>query len=176
MGGWLQDFWEGLGSDFTSVPGPAAAARVSLRLLLAAILGGLIGFQRERVGKAAGLGTHMLVALASALIVMLPEQAGLTSADLSRVMQGLVTGIGFLGAGVILKLSEERQIKGLTTAATIWLTAGLGMAVGLGRLLLAVLGTGLALIILFTHRRLADWLERETGRPPPPPDQVRKAP
>jgi putative Mg2+ transporter-C (MgtC) family protein len=176
VGGWWQDFWEGLGSDFAGLPEPAAAARIGLRLLLAAILGGLIGLQRERVGKAAGLGTHMLVALGSALIVMLPEQAGLTSADLSRVMQGLVTGIGFLGAGVILKLSEQREIRGLTTAATIWLTAGLGMAVGLGRLLLAVLGTGLALIILFTHKRLVDWLEGEKGRQPPSPDQGRKAP
>ena len=108
--------------------------------------GGLLGFQRERVGKEAGLRTHMLAALGTAFFVMIPYQAGMPLADLSRVLQGVITGMGFLGAGTILKRPEEEHIEGLTTAVGLWLTAAVGCAAGMGRE--ASLGTVLAFIIL----------------------------
>jgi putative Mg2+ transporter-C (MgtC) family protein len=116
--------------------------------LLAAMLGGLIGYQRERVGKEAGLRTHMLVALGAALYILVPQQAGIESADLMRVLQGLVAGIGFLGAGTIVKHSTVGKVQGLTTAASIWLTSAIGVAVGLGREATAVVSTILAFLIL----------------------------
>jgi putative Mg2+ transporter-C (MgtC) family protein len=128
--------------------------QIVVRLLLAALLGGLLGFQRERVGKAAGLRTHMLVALGSAVFVLIPYQAGMSLADLSRVLQGVIAGIGFLGAGTILKQQEPERIHGLTTAAGLWLTAAVGIAAGMGREASAVLGTVLAFIILSLLPRL----------------------
>jgi len=95
----------------------------------------------------------MLVALGSALFVLVPQQAGLTGSDLSRVIQGIVSGIGFIGAGSILKLTDRAEVKGLTTAAGLWLTCAIGVAVGLGREGSAVLGTVLTLLILtLVHR------------------------
>jgi putative Mg2+ transporter-C (MgtC) family protein len=117
-------------------------------MLLATLLGGLLGYQRERQGKAAGFRTHMLVALGSAFFVLIPLQAGMPMADLSRVLQGLIAGIGFLVAGTILKQQAPEQIHGLTTAAGLWLTAAVGVAVGLGREASAVLGAVLAFVIL----------------------------
>jgi putative Mg2+ transporter-C (MgtC) family protein len=142
------EVWRGLQEDFSDLPGAAEVTKIVMRLLLAALLGGLVGMQRERVGKAAGLRTHMLVALGSAFFVLIPDQAGMQLADLSRVLQGILTGIGFLGAGTILKRNKEEEIHGLTTAAGLWLTAAVGIAAGLGREASAVLGTVLALIIL----------------------------
>ena len=86
----------------------------------------------------------MLVALGAALFVLVPQQAGVTAADMTRVLQGLVAGIGFLGAGAILKKGDEGEIEGLTTAAGIWLTAAIGIAAGMGREASAVLSTVLA--------------------------------
>jgi putative Mg2+ transporter-C (MgtC) family protein len=146
--------WRGIQADFSDLPGMAEVSQIVVRLLLAALLGGLLGFQRERVGKAAGLRTHMLVSLGSALFVLIPYQAGMMLADLSRVLQGIITGIGFLGAGAILKQHEPEQIHGLTTAAGLWLTAAVGIAVGMGREASAVLGTVLAFIILSLLPRL----------------------
>jgi putative Mg2+ transporter-C (MgtC) family protein len=117
-------------------------------MLLATVLGGLLGYQWGRQGKEAGLRTHMLVALGSAFFVVIPLQAGMSMGDLSRVLQGLIAGIGFLLAGTILKQQAQGQIHGLTTAAGLWLTAAIGVAVGLGREASAVLGTVLAFIIL----------------------------
>lgn len=99
-------------------------------------------------GKPAGLRTHMLVTLGTAVFVLACSGVGMSSDGLSRVIQGIVTGIGFLGAGSILKLNNERDIQGLTTAAGIWMTAAIGVAVGLGSLGVAVLSTVFTLIIL----------------------------
>jgi putative Mg2+ transporter-C (MgtC) family protein len=137
--------WQELVSGF---PGNVEAARIAVRLLAATILGGILGFQRAEAGKAAGMRTCMLVTLGAALVVLLPQLTGMSSADLSRIIQGILTGIGFIGGGVILKLSEQHQIVGVTTAASIWLTATVGIATGAGRLGLAVVGTILAFIIL----------------------------
>ena len=140
--------WRGIQADFADVPGIAEVTQIVVRLLLAALLGGLVGFQRERRGKAAGLRTHMLVALGAAFFVLIPAQAGMPLADLSRVLQGIITGVGFLGAGTILKRQASEEIEGLTTAAGLWLTAAVGSAAGMGRETSAVLGTVLALIVL----------------------------
>jgi putative Mg2+ transporter-C (MgtC) family protein len=105
----------------------------------------------------------MLVALGAALFTLVPLEAGIGVADLSRVIQGIVTGIGFLGAGTILQLSEQRQVRGLTTAASIWMTAGVGMAVGAGWLWPALLGTAATLVVLYVVNVLEEWFKG--GRP-----------
>jgi putative Mg2+ transporter-C (MgtC) family protein len=143
-----QEVWKSVQADFADLPGIVAITQLMLRMLLATLLGGLLGYQREHHGKAAGLRTHMLVALGSAFFVLIPLQAGMPLADLSRVLQGLLAGIGFLVAGTILKQQAPEQIHGLTTAADLWMTAAIGVAVGLGRAASAVLGTVLAFIIL----------------------------
>jgi putative Mg2+ transporter-C (MgtC) family protein len=153
------EVWQGIYTDFADLPGVREVTQLLLRLGLAAGLGGLLGFQRELVGRAAGLRTHMLVALGSAFFVIVPIQAGMSIADLSRVLQGLTAGIGFLGAGTILK--RDGQIEGLTTAASLWLTAAIGIAAGMGREMSAVLGTGLAFIIL----ALMPWIAPQSHRP-----------
>ena len=131
-----------------SFPDAAESARVTIRLIAAALLGAVVGIERERTGKAAGLRTHMLVSLSSALFVLAPLEAGMSQADVSRIIQGVAAGIGFLGAGAILKLDAEREIRGLTTAAGIWMTAAVGVAAGMGRLGLAAIAVALGWIIL----------------------------
>src|SRR5688572_31193834 len=108
-------------NDLFDLPGWTELFRVTIRLVVAVILGGLLGLQREREGKAAGLRTHMLVALGAALFTIAPLEAGMSFENLSRVVQGIATGIGFLGAGTILKGREQHEIQGLTTAAGVWL-------------------------------------------------------
>ena len=137
-----------MASEFSDVPDLAQATRIVVRLTLAALLGGLLGLERENKGKAAGVRTHMLVAMGAALFVLIPQQAGILPADLSRVIQGVVAGIGFLCAGSILKSEDEDRVRGLTTAAGMWLTAAIGMAAGLGREATAVISTALALAVL----------------------------
>jgi putative Mg2+ transporter-C (MgtC) family protein len=142
---------------------PDVRQMVSLvtRLLTAMILGALVGAQRESIGKPAGLRTHMLVAMGSALFVLAPLEFGMNSDGLSRVIQGLVTGIGFLGAGAILKLQEQREIEGLTTAAGIWMTAAIGIAAGLGRWGLALVCTILTWITLSIIGRVEMWMNEK---------------
>lgn len=118
-----------------------------LRLVLAAFLGGLIGFQREWTGKVAGLRTHVLICLGSALFTILSIYA-FPGGDPSRIAAGLVTGIGFIGAGVILHRTGG-GVVGLTTAATIWAVAGIGMASGAGEYIIAAGAAVLTLLVLF---------------------------
>jgi putative Mg2+ transporter-C (MgtC) family protein len=148
MDNWLISFWNAVREYLTDVPSLAQLGRLVMRLMLAAILGGLLGFERQHKGKAAGVRTHMLVALGSALFVLVSQQYEMSNADLSRVVQGILTGIGFIGAGAILKMTEQGQVRGLTTAASIWLTAAVGTAAGLGKGFSAIIGTVLALVIL----------------------------
>jgi putative Mg2+ transporter-C (MgtC) family protein len=126
---------------------------VLIRLTAATLLGAVIGIQRERAGKPAGLRTHMLVTLGTAVFVLACGGVGMSSDGLSRVIQGIVTGIGFIGAGSILKLSEQRDVQGLTTAAGVWMTAAVGVAVGLGSLGVALLSTVFTLFILSFSKR-----------------------
>jgi putative Mg2+ transporter-C (MgtC) family protein len=135
-------------AEFSDATDVEQITRILLRLLLAAVLGGVLGYEREHKGKAAGIRTHMLVAIGAALFVLVPQQGGMAVADLSRVIQGIVTGIGFLGAGAIIKHRSEEDVQGLTTAAGVWMTAAIGIACGLGREATAVLSTLLALIVL----------------------------
>ena len=121
---------------------------ILLRVLIAALLGAVIGWDRERKGRAAGLKTHILVAVGSALFVLAPTLAGVSADANTRVMQGIVSGIGFLGAGAILRTQGGDRIEGLTTAASIWMTAAIGMAVGMGQEMLALLTTLLAWLVV----------------------------
>jgi putative Mg2+ transporter-C (MgtC) family protein len=135
--------------------------RVLIRLLAATLLGAAIGFQRERAGKPAGLRTHTLVSLGTTLLILSCSAVGMSLDGLSRVIQGIITGIGFIGAGSILKLSDEHAIRGLTTSASIWVTAAVGAAVGLGSVGIALLSTLLALIILALVGRLEHGIEKQ---------------
>jgi len=144
-----QEIWTGVREEFSDLPGTREVTRLVVRSLLASVLGGLIGFERERSGKAAGIRTHMLVCIGTAFFLAIPQQSGMEPEELSRVIQGITAGIGFLGTGAILKHQQEGKIEGLTTAASVWFTAAIGIAVGLGRETSAVLGTVLALIILY---------------------------
>ncbi len=153
--------WQTIGEEFSDIPDAAQFTRISVRLLTAAMLGGVLGYEREHKGKAAGLRTHMLVALGSALFVIIPLLAGMQIADLSRVLQGLVAGIGFLGAGAIIKGDAAHDAKGLTSAASVWLTAAIGVAAGMGRESLAVLSTLLALLILAVIPKVTHWTARK---------------
>ncbi len=122
---------------------------ITLRLTAATLLGGLIGLQRERQHKSAGLRTHMLVSMGSALFVILPyEMTDMGATEISRVIQGVATGIGFLGGGAIIKFSDSHVVKGLTSAAAIWLTAGLGVTIALGQLWTSLLIVLLAWFVL----------------------------
>jgi putative Mg2+ transporter-C (MgtC) family protein len=132
----------------TEMPDVTQVVRVTVRLVMAMLLAGVIGWERERGDNAAGLRTHILVALGAALMVVSTEEAGADAASVTRVVQGIAAGIGFIGGGVILKLPEEKRIEGLTTAATIWLAAAIGMAAGMGRLVSALLGLLLAWLVL----------------------------
>ena len=127
---------------------PEEFARVAVRLGTALIVGAVAGIDRERIGKAAGLRTHMLVALGAATFALTAELAGLTGSGLATVIQGVAVGVGFLGGGAILKSTDDKEIHGLTTAAGIWMTAAAGITAGLGHTGLALLATGLAWIIL----------------------------
>ena len=146
--------WQELVAD---VPNSTVMARIVVRLVVALVLGGIVGLERAYRHKAAGMRTHMLVALGAAIVVLVPHLTGMPSADLSRVIQGIVTGIGFVGAGVIFRLGKQ-HVEGVTTAASIWLTAIVGIATGTGRLSLSVAGTVLALIIFELFGRLEHWL------------------
>ena len=128
--------------------------RVLLRLISAVLLGSIVGFEREKAGKPAGLRTHILVCLGTAIVVLACAGAQMNMDGLSRVIQGIVTGIGFIGAGSILKLDQERDIQGLTTAAGLWMTAAIGVACGLGTIGLALIATVLTLIVLGVVRVL----------------------
>ena len=113
-----------------------------LRFLLAVALGAGIGYQRERAGKIAGMRTHILVSSGAALFTLVSIY-GFSDAvvDISRVAAGVVVGVGFIGAGVILRGAREEEVAGLTTAATIWVTAAIGLAAGAGMYLVSVIAT-----------------------------------
>lgn len=141
----MEMLWQELTLGLESV---AQAERMLLRVVVAVILGGVVGIQRERVGKPAGVRTHMLVCLGTAVVVLASAGMGMQYDAQSRVIQGIVTGIGFIGAGSILKLSEERDIQGLTTAAGLWLTAAIGVACGVGTIGIALITALLTVLVL----------------------------
>ena len=136
------------------VPDTHQLVRVTFRLLVALAIGSAIGWQRELTHKPAGLRTHMLVGLGTALFVVGAAESGMRPDSLSRIMQGLAAGIGFLGGGVILKLASEREVHGLTTAAGIWMTAAASAAAALGQTAVALIGMLLGLLVLIVFHRL----------------------
>lgn len=141
------DIGSALAAEFT-LPSSGAIAVTLVRLIIAAALGAVIGMDREKKERSAGLKTHILVSLGSALFVLAPLHAGVSQADNTRVIQGVVSGIGFLGAGAILKLQKDVRVEGLTTAAGIWLTSAIGIAAGLGHGMVALAATLVALFVM----------------------------
>lgn len=147
--------------ELFSLPDTGFLVRIGSRLGTAALLGGLIGLEREWMGKAAGLRTHMTVALGCAAFILVVLESSPDPANLSRAIQGIAAGIGFIGAGTILKRNDEDDIKGLTTAATIWLTAAVGAAVGAGHGWLALISVLIAFLILSILLGVDSWLARK---------------
>ena len=160
-----------IAAEFSDIKDVSEITQISVRLLMAALLGGILGFEREQRGKAAGIRTHMLVAIGAALFILIPQQAGITDAEMSRVVQGVIAGIGFLGAGAIIKGSNKKHLKGLTTAAGIWLTAAIGVAAGLGRKASAILCTFLALGVFIVMPRVLALMKQQPQSPPSPPNR-----
>ena len=143
-------------AEFSDLAQIEHLTRAVLRLSLAIFLGGVLGYEREIEGKAAGVRTHMLVCLGAAMFVLSLEQGGGGDDAMSRVIQGIAAGIGFVCAGTILKGRSIADVKGLTTAAGLWTAAAIGVAVGLGREATAVLGTVLALLVLHVMPRVIE--------------------
>jgi putative Mg2+ transporter-C (MgtC) family protein len=130
-------------------------SQIIMRLILTLILSGLIGFERQLHKRTAGLRTHILVALGSCLIMLTSVYVfdiykGVANVDPARIAAGVITGIGFLGAGTIIR--EKEGVKGLTTAASLWVAAGIGLACGCGFKRAAIYTTILALVVLFFLR------------------------
>ena len=144
--------------------------KILVSVALAMILGAVIGLEREAKGKPAGLRTHMLVAGAAALLVALSDVAikrfnvdvgtGLVRSDPIRIIQAVITGISFLGAGTILRHSGSDHVEGLTTAASLLFVAALGVCVALSQVLLAIGATALVLVTLRGVGLLRRWLGR----------------
>ena len=154
----MESWWQQIGAvfvaEFADFGDRAEVTRTLLRLMTASVLGAVLGFEREAKGKAAGVKTHMLVAMGAAIFIVVAMQAGIETGNLARIIEGIITGIGFLGAGAILKSRSGRSVEGLTTAAGIWMTAAIGVAVGLGHQGTAVISTILALVIFSVMPRI----------------------
>ncbi|WP_300628891.1 MgtC/SapB family protein [Pseudomonas sp.] len=163
MDAWLHEAWQTLQAEFADIGDARQLTQITVRLLMAALLGGILGFERESKGKAAGVRTHMLVALGAALFVMVPQMSGNQADAMSRVVQGVIAGIGFLGAGTIIKGKDDDagQVKGLTTAAGLWMTAAIGVSAGLGRESTAVLSTLLALAVFSVMPKIVKRFEKD---------------
>ena len=129
-------------------------ARVTVRLVLAVLLATVIGWEREEHHKTAGLRDHQLVALGSALFVVACCDAFHNSESVTRVVQGIATGIGFIGGGAILKMPDKDRIRGLTTAGSIWCSASVGSAAGLGEMGAATIGLILVFFVLAVLEKL----------------------
>ncbi len=133
-------------------------SEVILRLILAVLLSGLVGLEREAKGRAAGLRTHMLVCVGSCLMTLtgiyLMDYYPQAGVDPTRIAAQVISGIGFLGAGTIIQFRDS--VRGLTTAASVWTAAGIGLAVGSGFYVGAVAATGLVLVVLLMLHKLED--------------------
>jgi putative Mg2+ transporter-C (MgtC) family protein len=154
-------------ADVFEIPNGQQMLRVVVRVLLAAVLCGLLGAEREKARKPAGLRTHMLVALGAAVFALFPVEAGMSIGDLSRVIQGVAAGIGFIGAGTILKRADADEVSGLTTAASVWLTAAIGLAVGAGHIWLPIVVTATAWSILYVVARFTGAGEPDSPKAAP---------
>lgn len=139
-----------------------------ITLLVSLVLGTAVGWERQVGHKPAGLRTHTLVCVGSTLFVLMTEHVareyGMSRIDPTRIIHGVVTGVGFLGAGSIMR--QEGWVQGLTTAASIWMVSAIGVAVGVRAWGLAVGGTALALLVLEVYR----WIEKKLTPNTPDPD------
>jgi putative Mg2+ transporter-C (MgtC) family protein len=144
---------------------PATFTAIAGRLALAALLGALVGLNRERLGKPAGLRTHALVALGAAQLTVVGLLFGTGDAGSpGRVLQGVVVGVGFIGAGVILHRPDARGVQGLTTAAAIWVVAAMGVAAGAGLWRTATATVALTMLILV----VGEAIDRRVHKDNPP--------
>ncbi|PLY03400.1 MAG: magnesium transporter MgtC [Desulfuromonas sp.] len=142
---------------------------ILIKVLLATFAGGIIGLERERHGRPAGLRTHLLVCAGSCLMMLVSEAfflkygnlpgTGVVRLDPGRVAAQIITGIGFLGAGVIIK--DGFTVRGLTTAACLWMVSGIGMAFGMGMINIGVIGTTIALFSLITLKKMEPLIKRD---------------
>ena len=140
---------------------------ILIRLSVATLVGCAIGFNRELFGKPAGMRTHGLVALGAALITVASlELAGKDPAAVLRTVQGIMAGIGFLGGGVILRDESNHSVHGLTTAASVWVVAALGIACGAGQWALSMVAVALTLILLILGEKLEQKLRLKSCPPP----------
>lgn len=121
--------------------------------MLATVLGMIVGFERLHAHKPAGLRTHMLVCIGAALFTVISIYGFGSGSDPSRVAAGIVTGIGFLGAGAIIH-AQDGGLHGLTTASSIWAVAAIGMAAGTGMYIVAAVATGIVLVVLYVLKRV----------------------
>ena len=143
---------------------PLTDLELAQRLVLAVLLGAIIGFEREYRQKTAGLRTNILIALGSAVFTLMSiELVAGEGGDPSRIASQIVTGIGFLGAGAIIRTGGS--IHGLTTAATVWVNAAIGVAVGGGEYHLAAIATGVTLGVLLVLHPLEGWLAKRRDEP-----------
>jgi len=145
--------------------GMGGTGEMLLRLSAATIAGAAVGTNRELTGKPAGMRTHALVALGAALVTLssmeLASRGPVFDGNMvTRSVQGIVAGVGFLGGGVILKMSERATVRGLTTAATIWVVACLGIACGMGQWSLALAAVILTLVVLWLGRKVENVMKR----------------
>lgn len=141
---------------------------LAVRVAAAALLAGVVGYEREQAGKAAGLRTHMLVGIAAAIFTVLSEaiaaRAGGAPADLLRTVQAVATGVGFLGAGVFFRSGSDERVHGLTTAASLWAASAVGMCAGAGLYVLGALSSALLVIVLHALPRVS-WLRGDESEP-----------
>ena len=152
---------------------------IVLRLGVATLAGGLIGLNRDLHGKPIGLKTLALVGLATAMVVVLADTSGDTtkiSPEASRIIQGILTGIGFLGAGVIVRAEHHFRVRGLTSAACTWLTACVGIACGTGQWRIVVVALAITFTLLMVGHRLERWLHRTLGGSHDPEQQSAASP
>jgi len=129
-----------------------------VKILLAIAVGGAIGVEREYRDKAAGFRTLIFICLGATLFTMFSVTLGAGDGDASRVASNIVTGIGFLGAGAIIQ--DRGRVHGMTTAATIWLVAALGIGIGVGQYVLVLCVTALTLVVLFLFPPIERWIDR----------------
>lgn len=153
---------------------PAVTFEIAIRLSAAALIGGCIGLDREVRRKPAGLRTHALVGLGAALVTLVVaylDPAAPHADAVSRAIQGIIAGVGFLGGGAIIKSDSQEMVHGLTTAASIWVVASLGIACGIGQWVAALIALALALLILIVGEPVDAWVHRaERRRKGLPPD------
>jgi putative Mg2+ transporter-C (MgtC) family protein len=155
-----------------SVAVPGSFIELAGRLLLATLFGALVGLNREQQGKPAGLRTHALVALGGAQLAIVALLFGQEDSSApGRVLQGVLAGVGFIGAGVILHRADPQGVHGLTTAAAIWVVAAIGVAAGAGLWRTASTALALTMLVLIAGEATDRWLHRDKS-----PDLIEKPP